>query len=388
MAAISKPDYTQIWASGGAIVEPSDVKKQTGWTAEVPPFQWENWIQNRQDQFIAHVNQRGIAEWDGLTEYEASGKSYVQGSDGKIYKSVAASGPATTSQNPTTDVSDTYWTIAFADVGTFLTETTGDARYLLKSLNGSDVVNATTFRTNIGAAALASPTFTGVPAAPTAAAGTNTTQLATTAFVLAQESRSLNSTRIDVASSSTVNLTSSAPNTRHINITGTTTINGFTIAIGQCYFVRFAGALTLTNSASLITQNGNNITTAAGDTCILRALAADQVEILCFTKAVSQSLGDGQSVQTLTGSRAFGTTYTNTTGRPIFVSVVVSTTGSSTVAGGPVRLMSGSGQYWGIAPAGAGANWSLVVTGVIPPGDTYSVANSNFFSLVNWTELR
>ena len=29
----------------------------------------------------------------------------------------------------------------------------------------------------------ASPTFTGVPAAPTAAAGTNTTQLATTAFV-------------------------------------------------------------------------------------------------------------------------------------------------------------------------------------------------------------
>jgi len=34
-----------------------------------------------------------------------------------------------------------------------------------------------------GAAPLASPTFTGTPAAPTAAAGTNTTQLATTAFV-------------------------------------------------------------------------------------------------------------------------------------------------------------------------------------------------------------
>lgn len=34
-----------------------------------------------------------------------------------------------------------------------------------------------------GAAPLASPTFTGVPAAPTAANGTNTTQLATTAFV-------------------------------------------------------------------------------------------------------------------------------------------------------------------------------------------------------------
>lgn len=38
----------------------------------------------------------------------------------------------------------------------------------------------------LGAAPLDSPTFTGVPAAPTAAASTNTTQLATTAFVLGQ----------------------------------------------------------------------------------------------------------------------------------------------------------------------------------------------------------
>lgn len=37
-----------------------------------------------------------------------------------------------------------------------------------------------------GAAPLASPTFTGVPAAPTAAADTNTTQVATTAFVVGQ----------------------------------------------------------------------------------------------------------------------------------------------------------------------------------------------------------
>jgi hypothetical protein len=38
-----------------------------------------------------------------------------------------------------------------------------------------------------GAAPLASPTFTGVPAAPTAGAGTSTTQLATTAFVAASK---------------------------------------------------------------------------------------------------------------------------------------------------------------------------------------------------------
>lgn len=35
-----------------------------------------------------------------------------------------------------------------------------------------------------GLAPLSNPTFTGTPAAPTAPAGTNTTQIATTAFVL------------------------------------------------------------------------------------------------------------------------------------------------------------------------------------------------------------
>lgn len=46
-----------------------------------------------------------------------------------------------------------------------------------------DDADAASVLTTLGAAPLASPTFTGVPAAPTAAASTNTTQIATTAFV-------------------------------------------------------------------------------------------------------------------------------------------------------------------------------------------------------------
>ena len=57
-----------------------------------------------------------------------------------------------------------------------------DTRYAHRSNNLSDLGSATTARANLAAAALASPTFTGVPAAPTAAASTNTTQLATTAY--------------------------------------------------------------------------------------------------------------------------------------------------------------------------------------------------------------
>ncbi len=51
---------------------------------------------------------------------------------------------------------------------------------------GNDANFAATTATSLGLKApLASPTFTGVPAAPTASANTNTTQIATTAFVTA-----------------------------------------------------------------------------------------------------------------------------------------------------------------------------------------------------------
>lgn len=52
-------------------------------------------------------------------------------------------------------------------------------------LNWSTTADAITSILALGFASLASPAFTGVPTAPTAAPGTNTTQLATTAFVAA-----------------------------------------------------------------------------------------------------------------------------------------------------------------------------------------------------------
>jgi hypothetical protein len=58
---------------------------------------------------------------------------------------------------------------------------------LLKQRNAGNsgwVTIGTLGTTNLGLAALASPTFTGTPLAPTASAGTNTTQIATTAFVV------------------------------------------------------------------------------------------------------------------------------------------------------------------------------------------------------------
>lgn len=53
------------------------------------------------------------------------------------------------------------------------------------SASNRGVLSTTDWSTFNGKAPLASPTFTGIPAAPTAAPGTNTTQVATTAFVTA-----------------------------------------------------------------------------------------------------------------------------------------------------------------------------------------------------------
>lgn len=91
--------------------------------------------------------------------------------------------------------------------------------------------------------------------------------------------------RVNVASAGTVNLSTGALNSRNINITGTTAITDFTVASGLVFFVRFDGALTLTNNSSIVTNTGSNIFTAAGDTCIIRSTATNTVEVLSYSRA-------------------------------------------------------------------------------------------------------
>ena len=83
-----------------------------------------------------------------------------------------------------------------------------------------------------GVAPLASPTFTGVPAAPTAAVGTNTTQLATTAHVFAERSSTATLTN------KTINLTSN---------TLSATLAQLNTAISDATVVSTTSTVTLTN---------------------------------------------------------------------------------------------------------------------------------------------
>ena len=87
----------------------------------------------------------------------------------------------------------------------------------------------------------------------------------------------------NIASASTINLTTATGN--YVHITGTTTITAITLAQGAERTIVFDGALTFTNGASLILPSGANITTAAGDTAIVRGEAAGVVRCVAYTRA-------------------------------------------------------------------------------------------------------
>lgn len=99
MAEILKPDMKNLWASGGASTAPPTSKVQTGWTAEIPPYQWQNWWQYRVDSAIAYMFQHGIPEWDASSEYFAN-RSFVQNS-GLLYVSLTNNSNQNPSSSPT-----------------------------------------------------------------------------------------------------------------------------------------------------------------------------------------------------------------------------------------------------------------------------------------------
>ena len=76
MVDIVRPAYGEAWASSGEKLSPTEIKVQSGWVQEMMPYQWENFLQNRQDTTLLYLLQKGVPEWDASQEYIA-GKSVV-----------------------------------------------------------------------------------------------------------------------------------------------------------------------------------------------------------------------------------------------------------------------------------------------------------------------
>lgn len=135
MPLFVKPQFNNVWAATGTKLAPSNGKISQGWIVEIPPYEYDNWVQGRQDQLLAHLNQVGIPMWDQTVEYQA-GKSYVQGTtSGVVYRAATTN----TNVNPELDIQGN-WSVAF--------EAQGAA--LLKSQNLADVPNKTAARDNLG----------------------------------------------------------------------------------------------------------------------------------------------------------------------------------------------------------------------------------------------
>jgi hypothetical protein len=93
----------------------------------------------------------------------------------------------------------------------------------------------------------------------------------------------------DLASAATTDI--GLQNTNFLRVTGTTTITSFGTNYNGPRFLRFAGALTLTNSATLILPGAADITTVAGDTLIAipkaTAGTADGWQVVAYQKTSS-----------------------------------------------------------------------------------------------------
>lgn len=99
-------------------------------------------------------------------------------------------------------------------------------------------------------------------------------------------------------------------------------------------------------------------------------------------------LGEGQTWQNVTGSRTAGTNYTNSTGRPILVSI---TSATATSGYGYLTLVIDGITVQNYTFSSGGVNFGACVSSVVPAGSVYSITNS-FGSAGGgvsvWAELR
>lgn len=115
MPNITKPnDVNNVWATTGDIVAPAADYVANGWEAIIPPREYFNWLDNRQDRFNAHVNQHGIPVWDSFTEYQAN-LSYSKGTDGVLYRAVTTN----SNINPVGDITGAWQAQNFGGIARF-----------------------------------------------------------------------------------------------------------------------------------------------------------------------------------------------------------------------------------------------------------------------------
>ncbi len=222
----------------------------------------------------------------------------------------------------------------------------------------------------------------------------------------------------DIASAATINLTTATGNL--VTVTGVVATSAVTLGVGMTRLVRASAAWPLTYNATTNNISGGVSTVlAAGDHVFYHNISgvvygliikangqsvappnlanesspgivekATTAEAQAFTadKYIDAArlgdvvLGGNQTWQNLTGSRANGTTYTNSTGKPIVVSI----RGTIPANGGPTLTVAGIVINSGVNGSGD-RTVGHTLFGIVPNGGTYVSAG---LTISVWAELR
>jgi hypothetical protein len=170
--------------------------------------------------------------------------------------------------------------------------------------------------------------------------------------------------------------TMAAQNSTTVAITGGT-ITGITdlaVADGG------TGASTLSANAVLLGNGTSALQTVAPSTSG-NVLTSDGTTWTSATPA--GGIGIGQTWQSVTGSRALGTTYTNSTGKPIFVYIVVQLSSN-----GDTNLTLNGVALDGPASSAGGVVFTPC-SFIVPDGNTYNLSViGGSVSVTAWGELR
>lgn len=303
------------------------------------------------------------------------------------FTSVSGNGVALTAINASNIASGTLATgrisgsyTGITGVGT-LTAGTWNANTIPVAYGGTGVTTST----GSGNVVLsASPALTGTPTAPTAANGTNTTQIATTAFVNSAV----------VAATGSLG-TMSTQNANNVSITGGTINIAATTAIRGSQIRAVSPNSGSTGAIQVLQNSGGGSgyiqfvdSTASSQWAYIKAdsgaldLNATSVKINGYE--ISKGLGFGGTVwNDVTGSRSFGTTYTNSYSYPIVVSA-----STNAMAGSQQLIGYVNGvliAYWKWQFNGAGAVGGAIF--IVPPGATYLCAVDAGIGVQSWKEL-
>jgi hypothetical protein len=262
--------------------------------------------------------------------------------------------------------------------------TSGTAAGLSATLAVASGGTGVTTSTGTGSVVLsASPTFTGTPAAPTAANGTSTTQLATTAFVLNQIGAI--AAGVSSFSAGTTGLTPSLATSGAVTLAGTLAVanggTGVTTSTGS-------GSNVLSTSPTLVTpilgtpQSGNfstgtftwptfnqnttgtaaglsaTLAVASGGTGVTTSTGTGSVVLSTSPTLVTPLLGTPQSGNFSTGTFTWPTFNQNTTGTAAGLSsTLVAGSGGTglTTPGTAGNVLTSTGSGWASSAPSGGA---------------------------------